>query len=97
MNNQSLLKALADIKRIALTDPAKLPLTIDQAVREWQSKKRRMGCVAASDWFCARVEGFWPENLDRYTASGDYFGHVVATNGTIRIDLSPYADRPRDD
>ncbi len=95
--NSKLLKALDDISRIATTDPARLPLTIDEAVVEWQSKRRRMGCTAASDWFCARVAGFWPENLDRYTASGDYFGHTVATNGLIRVDLTPYADQPRDD
>ncbi len=94
---QELLKALANIRRIATTGPTNLPLTIDEAVREWESKKRRMGCIAASQWFCARVEGFWLEDLDRYTASGDYFGHTVATDGLVRIDLSPYADAPRDD
>jgi hypothetical protein len=69
-------------------------MMIDEAIREWQSKKRRMGCVAATDWFCKRVEGFKPERLSRYTKDGQYFEHVVATNGIIRIDLSPYNDSP---
>ncbi len=67
---------------------------IDEALKEWRSKKRRMGCAAAAEWFCKRVPSFRPESLDRYTAGGDYFGHVVATDGFVRIDLSPYADRP---
>ena len=71
-------------------------MTIDQAVTEWQSKQRRMGCVSATEWFCKRVPGFRPEWLDRYTKEGDYFGHTVATNGLIRIDLAPYADAPDD-
>lgn len=25
-------------------------MTIDQAITEWHSKKRRMGCVAAAEW-----------------------------------------------
>ena len=100
VSHTSLLKALADIRRIASTNPRNnpvTPLTIDKAVIEWKSKKRRMGCVAAAEWFCARVDGFWPEELSKYTASGDYFGHVVATDGVIRIDLAPYADKPRND
>lgn len=70
-------------------------MTLDEALSEWQSKRRRMGCVAATRWLCARVKGFHPERLDRYTQGGDFFQHVVATNGRIRIDLSPYADAPR--
>ena len=69
-------------------------MTIDKALQEWRSKNRRMGCVAAADWFCKRVPGFRPESLDRYTKDGDYFGHTVATDGVVRIDISPYADRP---
>jgi hypothetical protein len=71
-------------------------MTIDSAIKEWKSKNRRMGCVNATDWFCSKVPGFYPERLTRYTESGDLFGHVVATDGLVRIDLSPYADRPRD-
>lgn len=63
---------------------------------EWYSRKRRMGCVAATDWFCERMPGFYPERLDRYTADGELFQHVVATDGRIRIDLAPYSDGPRD-
>lgn len=70
-------------------------MQIDEAIREWNSKKRRMGCVAAADWFCKRVSGFEPERLNRYTPEGELFQHVVATDGRIRIDLSPYADHPK--
>lgn len=71
-------------------------MTLDQALKEWGSRKRRMGCVAATDWLCKRVSGFKPERLDRFTSDGEYFSHVVATDGYIRIDLAPYADKPRD-
>jgi len=56
-----------------------------------------MGCNSAADWFCKRVKGFYPEHLIRYTEDVWLFGHTVATNGRVRIDLSPYADRPRED
>lgn len=71
-------------------------MTIDQALSEWYTKKRRMGCVAASEWFCKRVPGFWCERLTRYTENGELFQHEIATNGRIRIDLAPYADGPDD-
>lgn len=72
-------------------------VTIDQALAEWQSTKRSMGCVAATNWFCKRVKGFYPVRLRSYTEQGDVYEHVVATNGRIRIDLAPYADGPRED
>jgi hypothetical protein len=72
-------------------------MLIDEAIIEWESKKRYMGCRSASEWFCKKVKGFEVESLDRYTENGDYFGHMVATDGKIRIDLSPYADKPDDD
>ena len=72
-------------------------MTADEAITKWQSKKRRMGCVSAADWWCKRVSGYQPERLTRYTKNGEIFQHVVATNGYIRIDLSPYSDRPRKD
>ena len=56
-----------------------------------------MGCVAATNFFCKRVSGFYPERITRYTPTGEIFEHVVATNGSIRIDLAPYADRWCDD
>jgi len=71
-------------------------MKIDKAIKEWKSKKRRMGCVSATNWFTKRVPGFYPLRLHRYTETGDYFGHVVATDGSIIIDLSPYNDKPRD-
>ena len=70
--------------------------TIDEALKQWYSRKRRMGCNSAADWFCKRVSGFKPISIDRYTKNGDYFGHTVATDGKIIIDLSPYADLPDD-
>ncbi len=50
----------------------------------------------STDWLCKRVEGFRPERLSRWLENGDYFEHVLATNGLVRIDLSPYADVPAD-
>ena len=70
-------------------------MTLDQAIAEWKTKRRRMGCVAAADWFCKRVPGFRPERLTRYTKNGELYQHVVITDGIIRIDVSPYADKPR--
>jgi hypothetical protein len=80
----------------------KAKISIDEALKEWSSKKRRMGCVNATDWFCKRVEGFKPKRLRRYMQGGTdknylFWEHVVATNGEIIIDLSPYADGPRED
>lgn len=72
-------------------------MTITQAIKEWKSKKRRMGCVSATNWFCKRVTGFQPLRVTRYTIDGDMYSHVVATDGKIVIDVSPYADRPRED
>lgn len=71
-------------------------MNVEQAVEEWQSCKRYMGCVAASNWFCLRVKSFFPVRLTRYTEIGETFEHVVCSNGTIIIDLAPYADCPRD-
>ena len=69
-------------------------MTIDQAIAEWLSKSRRMGCVATADWFCKRVEGFKPKRLTRYTKDGEVFQHVIAANGHIQIDLAAYNDGP---
>lgn len=69
--------------------------TIDDIFAEWNSKQRRMGCVSASNWFCKRRPDFHPIRLNRYTEDGDIFQHVVATNGVINVDLSPYNDKPR--
>ena len=67
-------------------------MSIDNVLKEWQSKNRHMGCVTAVNWFCKRVSGFYPERLTGYTKDGELFEHVVATNGVIRIDIAPYAD-----
>jgi hypothetical protein len=71
-------------------------MTLQQALHEWRSKKRRMGCVSATHWLCSRVNGYRPERLTFYTKGGDLYQHVVATDGRVRIDLSPYACRPRE-
>lgn len=57
-----------------------------------------MGCAAATDWFCRRVAGFSPLRVRRYLPSGTdknglFWEHVVASNGSVVIDLAPYADR----
>lgn len=70
-------------------------MTIDGVIREWRSKPRRMGCVAATAWFCKRMTGFTPERITRWTEHGEPFQHVVATDGVIRIDLVPSKDAPR--
>jgi len=54
-----------------------------------------MGCVSATDWFCKRIEGFYPERLSKYNNYGEIYQHVIATNGIIRIDLTPYADKSK--
>jgi len=70
-----------------------------QILKEWQSKKRRMGCVSATNWFCRRIPKFHPLRLRRYLPNGNdsnglLWEHVVATDGKVIIDLSPYADKP---
>ena len=69
-------------------------MTLDECLTLWTSKKRHMGCVKATQFLCQRVPGFSPKRINRWTASGDLFQHVVATNGTIDVDLAPYADKP---
>jgi hypothetical protein len=71
-------------------------MTLDEVINEWQSKKRTMGCVAATRWLCKRRPDFKPLRVTRYTKDGEPFQHVVGTNGQIIIDLAPYADKPRD-
>lgn len=66
-------------------------MTIDEAVTEWMSKDRRMGCVSATMWFCTRVKNFKPIRESFWNEHGDYSEHVVATNGRVKIDLAPYA------
>lgn len=67
-------------------------MTLDETLTEWYSKKRRMGCVAATNWFCGKVPGFYPLRLRRYMPDGNFWEHVVATDGRIIIDLTPYND-----
>ena len=71
-------------------------MTLDQALREWTSKNRRMGCVAATHWLTSRVPGWRAERLIFFTPEGERYDHVVASNGFVRVDLAPYACRPRD-
>lgn len=72
-------------------------MTVDEALTEWHTKRRRMGCVAAANWFCKRVPGFKPLRRSSYTEEGYLYQHVVASNGRVIIDLSPYADGPKQD
>lgn len=67
---------------------------IAEAIAEWESSKRKMGCVAATQFLVSRVPGFSAKRITRYTKDGDLYQHVVATDGVIVIDLAPYADRP---
>jgi len=68
---------------------------LSAAIKEWETKPRRMGCVAATKWLVSRVPAFEARRITRYTKNGEVFEHVVATDGTIVIDLAPYADSPR--
>lgn len=68
-------------------------MTLNKAILEWESKIRKMGCIPATNWFCARVSRFWPLCLHCYTENGELYQHVVATNGKIIIDLAPYTDK----
>ena len=81
-----------DIRKIGLKKNGRY--TIDEALKSWNSSNRRMGCVSATNWFCSKVPSFYPERLTRYTSKGEVFQHVVATDGKVRIDLAPYADKP---
>ena len=59
-------------------------MTLEAALLEWSSKRRQMGCVSVTQWLCRRVPGYCAERLerlDRHTAGGDLYQHVVATNG----------------
>lgn len=58
--------------------------TLEDALTEWVSKKRRMGCVSAAEWLCKRVPRFKPLRLYR-----DDYEHVVATDGKTIVDLTP--------
>ena len=68
-------------------------MKIDETIIEWTSKKRRIGCVSATNWFCKRVKGFTLDRLPQFTSDGGSYSHVVASNGCIRIDLAPYTDK----
>lgn len=69
-------------------------MTVAEAILEWKSKPRRMGCMSASRWFCARVKGFRISSVDRYTKTGDLYGHTVAFDGQVVVDLTPQFDLP---
>ncbi len=69
-------------------------MTLNQALREWQFKNCGMGCREATKWFCRRVEGFLPVEITRYCEDGESYVHVIASNGKIRIDLTPENDGP---
>lgn len=77
-----------------------MAMTLDECVIEWNQKHRRMGCNAATKFVTDRVKGFKPKRFRRYMPNGNdkngqFWEHVVATDGHIIIDLAPYADKPR--
>ena len=74
--------------------PKQLKLLINRTINEWNSKNRKMGCVAATNWFCRRVPSFTPLRIEGYTRSGDVFQHVVASNGKVIVDLVPELNSP---
>ena len=68
--------------------------TLNSVIKDWKAKKRRMGCLAATKWLCKRIPGWKPIRLQHYNEDGELYEHVVATNGSVHIDLAPYANRP---
>jgi len=70
-------------------------MTINQCIREWESKKRTMGCVSATEFLCKRVPGFKPLRLTLISEDGFIYQHEISTNGSISIDLAPYANKPK--
>lgn len=70
-------------------------MTLDACIKEWRSKKRRVGCVGAANFVVKRVKGFKAKRVTRWTKQGVCWQHVVATDGEIVIDLLPAADSPR--
>ncbi len=71
-------------------------MTLDEAIAEWKTKRRRMGCVSATQWLCRRVPGFQPLRKTFYTAEGEIYEHVVAHDGVVEVDLAPYNNGPDD-
>jgi diguanylate cyclase (GGDEF) domain len=89
--------AKSDYGRVSVNNSSVLKHPqIKPILDEWLSKKRSMGCVGATDWFCSKAKGlgFKPLRLKRWTKEGDVYSHVVATDGSNIVDISPYADRP---
>jgi len=70
-------------------------MTVDKALKEWYSKKRRMGCVSAAKWFSERVKGFTPHRVTRFTKNGESYDHVVTYNSKIVVDLTPQQNLPK--
>lgn len=75
--------------------------TFEEILKEWTTKKRRMGCVSAAEWFCERMNGFYPIRKRFYLEggteeNGNFWEHVVITNGIIEIDVTPYNNKPKE-
>jgi hypothetical protein len=88
-------QVFADKRQRALARAAaRAQLSVAECLREWESKRRPMGCVSASDFVCVRVPGFRPLRLQRQREDGIYWEHVVATNEKIIVDLVPHMDIP---
>jgi len=79
----------------------KPPVAVDELLLEWKSKTRRMGCVAAAEWFCRRNGNFRPLRKRYYMQGGTdnnglFWEHVVITDGFIEIDTNIYNNKPKD-
>ena len=74
---------------------------VESALREFDSKRRTMGCVSATEWFIKRVTGFKDKRktikIPRGKYRGEYYQHVVATNGKFEIDVAPYSNTWKED
>lgn len=72
--------------------------TINTVLQEWKSKRRRMGCVAAAEWWIKRLPQlrsvrrrfYYPGGTDE---NGQFWEHVILTDGCIEIDPSPWSNK----
>jgi hypothetical protein len=69
-------------------------MTIPEVISEFKSKNRRMGCVQAAHFVIRRLKNFKPIRYERVDSYGYSYGHVVATDGNINIDLVPHLFAP---
>lgn len=68
---QDILDSINSVDNVISESTTNRMMTLDEAISEWESKPRKMGCVAATDWLCKRVPRFRPERLRRWMKDGN--------------------------